>query len=47
MLRKFVIGWLCLTGMVVYVLLVGAREFAQTTITAGQAMWGRGQALRS
>ena len=45
MLRNFVIGWLCLTGMVVYVLLVGARELAQTTIAAGQEMWGRGRAL--
>lgn len=37
MLRKFVIGWLCIAGMVLYVLLLGIRDLGQMGISVARA----------
>lgn len=34
MLRDFLVGWLCIMGMVMYALLVGVREIGQKTVSA-------------
>ena len=33
MLREFLVGWLCIMGMVVYALLVGVRKIGQKSVS--------------
>lgn len=37
MLRDFIIGWLCIIGMVTYALLLGIRSLGRKTLSAVDA----------